>query len=1037
VGLLCGPSGCGKSSLVKAGLLPRLAPSVVAVYVEATAAETEARLLTSLRKQCPGLPADLGLKEALAALRRGQGVPAGKKVLLVLDQFEQWLHAGRAGSVSDRSDPELVQALRQCEGGRVQALALVRDDFWMAVICFLRELEVPLVEGHNSAAVDLFPLRHAQKVLAAFGRAFGALPEAEGKTSPPQQQFVEQAVAGLAQEGKVVCVRLALFAEMMKGQPWTPASLKEAGGTEGVGVAFLEETFSAAGAPPAHRYHQKAARAVLQALLPEVGSDLKGTTRSRQDLLEASGYVGRPREFDDLLCILDSELRLITPTDLEGVTTSEPAGRYYQLTHDYPVPSLREWLTRKQKETRRGRAELLLADRAAVWNARPENRQLPSLLQWLQIRRWTTKKTWTPPQRQMMRKATRYHLVRGGLAVALLLLLALLGRDGWGRVQAHHLRDRLVDANTAEVDAIVQDMAPYRRWINPLLREEYARAYTTNDRRMGLHTSLALAPVDPGQKAFLYNRLLLAQPQEVIPIRKGLQPFRAQLTEQLWRFLANRQEIADNRFRVACALADYTPHDPRWETVREDVAAHLVVQPSSTLGAWAEALRPVGPTLLVPLAAFLEDERNGSDRAVIADLYKTLAANQPDAFARLEQTLAQPSADVAASRRRANVAVALVVMGRAEIVWPLLKQSPNPTLRSYLIDRLAPGGGDANVLLTRLEREPDVSIRRALLLSLGEFGLDRWPAVERRKHIPWLLEVYRQGPDPGSHGAVAWLLRQWQAEAEVRQIDKELTGKDAGKRQWFVNRQGQTMVLAPQPGEFWMGQGPERRKQRLDHGFAIAATDVTLEQFQRFRPQHKNYGIASGAFPVDNVSWCQAAEYCNWLSQQEGLPREEWCYEPNEQKQYAAGMKIVANYFQRRGYRLPTEAEWEYACRTGAETTFGFGEAEELLPRYGWFFSNALAKSQPVGQLRPNDLGLFDMHGNVWQWCQDRWQAQVGAVQDQEEKLSPHRDVYRVLRGGAWDLQASYSRAAFRFYKPPTSGFFDRAGFRVVMVPRP
>src|SRR5947199_2652718 len=84
----------------------------------------------------------------------------------------------------------------------------------------------------------------------------------------------------------------------------------------------------------------------------------------------------------------------------------------YQLTHDYLIHSLREWLTRKQKETRRGRAELLLADRAAVWTARPENRQLPSLLQWFNIRWWTSKKNWTPPQKKMMAKAGRVHAMR-------------------------------------------------------------------------------------------------------------------------------------------------------------------------------------------------------------------------------------------------------------------------------------------------------------------------------------------------------------------------------------------------------------------------------------------------------------------------------------------------------------------------------------------------------------------------------------------------------------------------------------------------
>src|ERR1700722_18781403 len=156
VGLIYGPSGCGKSSLVKAGLLPRLANHIVPVYVEATSDETETRLLHGLRKRCPGLPTDLNLKETLAALRRGHGLPHGTRVLIVLDQFEQWLHARR-----DEEDTALVQALRQCDGAKIQCIVMIRDDFWMGATRFLRELEIRLLEGQNSAAVDLFDQRHA------------------------------------------------------------------------------------------------------------------------------------------------------------------------------------------------------------------------------------------------------------------------------------------------------------------------------------------------------------------------------------------------------------------------------------------------------------------------------------------------------------------------------------------------------------------------------------------------------------------------------------------------------------------------------------------------------------------------------------------------------------------------------------------------------------------------------------------------------------------------------------------------------------
>ena len=286
---------------------------VLPVYVEATPEETEARLLKGLRKACPELSRGLGLVDSLANLRRGRILPPERKVLLVLDQFEQWLHAKRG-----EENTELVAALRHCDGEHVQAVVLVRDDFWLAASRFMRDLEIRLLEGENSALVDLFDPRHAKKVLTAFGRAYGALPENIGDLSSDQDSFLDQSISGLAQDGKIISVRLALFAEMVKGKPWTPATLREVGGTEGVGLTFLEETFSASTAPPEHRLHQKAAQAVLKALLPETGTDIKGQMRSRQELLEASGYANRPRDFDDLIHILDPELRLITPTDPEG-----------------------------------------------------------------------------------------------------------------------------------------------------------------------------------------------------------------------------------------------------------------------------------------------------------------------------------------------------------------------------------------------------------------------------------------------------------------------------------------------------------------------------------------------------------------------------------------------------------------------------------------------------------------------------------------------------------------------------------------------
>jgi serine/threonine protein kinase len=193
VGLIYGPSGCGKSSMVKAGLLPRLSKDVLTAYVEATPDETEARLLRGIRKVCAELGTGQDLVDSLATLRRGRVLRPVQKVLLVLDQFEQWLFARRT-----EPDPELVAALRQCDGDHVQAVVMVRDDFWMAATRFMRDLEIRIVEGENSAAVDLFDLLHARRVLAAFGRAYGVLPEKSSDLTPDQKAFLEQSVAGPA-----------------------------------------------------------------------------------------------------------------------------------------------------------------------------------------------------------------------------------------------------------------------------------------------------------------------------------------------------------------------------------------------------------------------------------------------------------------------------------------------------------------------------------------------------------------------------------------------------------------------------------------------------------------------------------------------------------------------------------------------------------------------------------------------------------------------------------------------------------------------
>lgn len=1121
VGLIYGPSGCGKSSLVKAGLLPRLSQNVVAVYLEATADETEKRLLNGLRKRCPALADNLTLTETLARLRRGQGIPVGKKVLIVLDQFEQWLHSRK-----EQPNTELVQALRQCDGGHVQCIVMVRDDFWMAATRFMQELEIRLLEGHNSAAVDLFDLNHARIVLMAFGRAFGKLPEHGGGTSKDQKEFLAQAITGLAQEGKVISVRLALFAEMLKGKPWTSATLKDVGGAEGVGVTFLEETFSATSAPPERRYHQTAARAVLAALLPESGTDIKGHMRSQQKLLDASGYAARPKAFDDLLRILDSEIRLITPTDPEGAECATPLRgvsnddtsvvdraashganqdpthaaerrgtlKYYQLTHDYVVPSLRDWLTRKQKETRRGRAELRLADRAATWNARPENRHLPSLREYLSIRLLTDKTRWNGTQRKMMREAGRVHAVRSGLVTVLLLIVALTGVSIRTAVvnqqnitRAEGLVAGLLKADIAQIPAIIAEIEPYREWADPLLRQENDKAAANS--RQKLHTSLALLPVDATQVKFLYNRLLDATPPEVPVIRDALAPHNYALLHKLWAVAEKPDNGKESqRLRAAAALAKYAPDSQRWNKSSEAVVDQLVAENPVFLVLWMDGFRPIQGKLLASLASIYRDIKGReSQRTLATNILADYAADKPavlfDLLADAEQfqfaalynklkehrqrAIALCTAELARrpagnageedkehlAKRQANTGVALLRLGKSEQVWPLLKHSPDPRVRSYLIHWLSPLGGDPAAIVARLDHESDVTIRRALVLTLGEYTETQLPMSDRTPLIKKLLGIYEAEPDAGLHAAAEWLLRQWGQTAQLTAVAKTLRTNEEqlqsqkDKRQWYVNTQGQTMVLV-EPGEFQMGTPktePGRNADEVQHlrkvgrRFAIAAHEVTKEQFGAFQKQHPETKVHPSSWvktddsPQVAMTWYEAAAYCNWLSEQEGIPKDEWCYEPNDKGKYGAGMKAKEKALGLKGYRLPTEGEWEYACRAGALTSRYYGLTDTLLSKYAWFAGSGENRTWPVASLKPNDAGLFDMQGNAIEWCHDvngdYRTSKIGAAEDPFDTAPVTDADSRVLRGGSFSYHASLVRSGFRYSNRPGERYY-RVGIR-------
>jgi formylglycine-generating enzyme required for sulfatase activity len=289
------------------------------------------------------------------------------------------------------------------------------------------------------------------------------------------------------------------------------------------------------------------------------------------------------------------------------------------------------------------------------------------------------------------------------------------------------------------------------------------------------------------------------------------------------------------------------------------------------------------------------------------------------------------------------------------------------------------------------------------------------------------------------------------------------------------------MVVIPGPVEFLMGSPPTeagrgadelQHKKRIGRTVVLTAKPVTLEQYRKFAAR---YGVGeieryarTGDSPVIGTNWFQAAAYCNWLSKQEGLPESEWCYEPLQDPkamptlagssvgllagswgplaaacgllpgrtdpEYKAGMKLARNYLQRSGYRLPTEAEMEYATRAGALTSRYFGETEDLLLRYAWYLKNSQGRTWPVGSLKPNDLGWFDVQGNVYTWCQEEYKNYPQGQgkkpdEDKEGSLNINIQDSRVLRGGSFTDRAGHVRSADRGGDVPA--YRDNAvGFR-------
>ncbi len=412
------------------------------------------------------------------------------------------------------------------------------------------------------------------------------------------------------------------------------------------------------------------------------------------------------------------------------------------------------------------------------------------------------------------------------------------------------------------------------------------------------------------------------------------------------------------------------------------------------------------------------------------------------------------SRSVYRGRARANALLLLMIARdkdeRGRILAALegaLRQTADRECRHHLAIYASQAQAPPDYFLDLFRNSADVGVQRASLWALGGYPRAAFPI--RFSWQLWLEELsktHRETSDPGVHAAIEWLVGTvWKEPGQNAPAWLDQPAKSGS-----VLRNSVGMKLARVPGKISFPMGTDRklgpplediplaRPVRLENDFYLGTREVTVGQFRRFRPDFSPVSDDPER-PVVFVSLLEAAQFCNWLSQAEGIPPEEWGYPPewletNDWSRLVASLQAHRDRQgnkQTRGYRLPTETEWEYACRSGSTGPRSFGEDNTLLERFAYM---AIQETRPqrVGSLVPNDFGLFDMLGNALEWTDDPAEdakAGSGRVGLGRGTVDPAGTRW-IMRGAGFDFQPLFFRSDYRYKEFPGEKWFSY-GFRV------
>ncbi|QDT30781.1 bifunctional serine/threonine-protein kinase/formylglycine-generating enzyme family protein [Thalassoglobus polymorphus] len=983
IGVIYGATGSGKSSLVNAALVPKLAGIATPVLIQASEKKTEIDLAAQLKKVFLDLEAVSDLPEMTRRIRKRPLPHANQKVVIVIDQFEQWLQGRQIDS-----DQELVQALRQCDGHSIQCLLIVRDDYWVELSQFMRVVEASLNEGDNAMAVPEFTIEHAKTVLTKFG----TLLKKGDLEDPEKAAFIERGVELIQSNGRVAPVWLALFVEITKELPWSSETIGYLDDFKALGRTYLRRRFDPEVCPRRYRPMIPAIKKLLSALLPEQGNNLKGQGLNFKELQEVCGYENKPQRFAQLIETLDSELRIISPIHQDGDDDQDLIS--YQLTHDYLVPSIRSWLEEEELQTHAGRARQKLRNHASLWSLKKEARQLPGLFEVAYIRSGTLPAEWSSLESEMMKTALRKIATRTLTAAILLAVLGTLMTLDLRKQRDTELLVQLKQANIENVPMIV-DAIEERL---PRMKDQVFREFQASTSGSASKARLALLLLNDEEEAaaelkrqlpessFENFRIFTALLDEYdVPLDSYTDLFRSQTVP------------SEMRFQAACALLatnqDASLHNDETQVaISEAVVDGLIAKSGVSLETWTNWLSPYqehltekltrifdaqGPQTDLNKAAFILSIFLRDDPATYSELL--LRANDEQLSTLIDGIIDIPEAHLQSldqkrrqvennpesldQKSKTNLLAAFVHLGETDFPFPYFRRQSDPSLRSELVHKLAGSRVNPERLLPHLKKSDNPDLTAGLLQVLGSLEPHHFTTAQQNELKQASTKLFIEDPDPEVHSSSQWVLKKFGETPSV----PSTSARDAEKisQGWYSTESGFTMIVPPAEHRTLTSR-EKKNLLSVNWTFGISSTEVTVKDFCEYQKNYESI-IKPNTSPDSAAGYIEirdAMEYCNWLTKRSGMGADDLCYEVV--RNY---LQPRPDYLQRKGYRLPTEREWELATRSGSRTFFHFGSTDELINHYAWHIGNSNSQVHPVGLLKPNQLGLFDVSGNIGEWC--------------------------------------------------------------------